>query len=211
VFPFRLEILLVHEMESEGTSATLLEKLQIEPIDAEAWQEFVARYRPRIYSYCLAYPLQPADAEDVTQTVLLKLVAKMRDFRYDPSQSFRAWLKTVTRNVLSDFLAERSHERGSGDSDVLRLLENLEGREGLVQQLEAELDQELLEEALRRVRNRAPVQQWEAFRLTALEAMSGPEAAAQLGMLVATVYTAKSKVQRLVRAELRRLEGGGGV
>src|SRR5262249_23500192 len=149
---------------------------------------------------------QPADAEDVTQTVLLRLVAKLRDFRYDPSQSFRAWLKAVTRHVLSDFLTERKRDQGSGDSGVLGLLENVEAREGLVPQLEAEYDGERLEEALRGVRPRVPPQQWDAFRLTALEGLSGAEAATQLGMLVATVYTAKSKVQKLVRAQLGRLE-----
>jgi RNA polymerase sigma-70 factor (ECF subfamily) len=57
------------------------------------------------------------------------------------------------------------------------------------------------------VHPRVPPQQWDAFRLTALEGMSGTAAAVQLGMLVATVYTAKSKVQKIVREEIRRLEG----
>lgn len=192
--------------EADVTSATLLGRLH-DPADAAAWQDFVRRYQPRIRAFCLAYPLQPADADDVTQAVLLKLVAKMRDFRYDPSQSFRAWLRTVTRNMLRDFLAEQRRERGSGDSAVMRLLGNVEAREGLAQQLEAEFDLELLEEALRRARPSVPPQQWEAFRLTALEGLSGAEAAKQLGMLVATVYTAKSKVQKQVREQIRRLAG----
>src|SRR5437588_4252925 len=95
---------------------------------------------------------------------LLKLVARMRDFRYDPAQSFRGWLKTVTRHILSDFLSERQRDQGSGDSEVLRLLANVEAREGVVRQLEAEFDQELLEEALRRVQQCVPSQRWEAFR-----------------------------------------------
>jgi RNA polymerase sigma-70 factor (ECF subfamily) len=198
------------ERQPDVTSPTLLGKLQNSSPDLAAWQEFVQRYRPRIYSYCLASSLQPADAEDVTQTVLLKLVVKMRTFHYDPSQSFRAWLKTVTRHALSDYVAERGRDHGSGDSEVLRLLANVEAREGLVRQLEAEYDQELLEEALRRVRPQVPAQQWAAFRLTALEGTSGAQAAAQLGMLVATVYTAKSKVQKLVREEIGRLEGQSG-
>jgi RNA polymerase sigma factor (sigma-70 family) len=200
----------MHGQEPEATSATLLGMLRCQPPDAGAWQEFVRRYRPRIYATCLAFPLQPADAEDVTQAVLLKLVVKLRAFRYDPSQSFRGWLKTVTRRVLLDFLAERGRDRGSGDSQVLRLLESVEARESLVRQLEAEYDQELFEEALRRVRPRLTPRKWDAFRLTALEGLSGADAGAQLGMLVATVYTAKSKVQRLLREEIRRLEDHAG-
>jgi RNA polymerase sigma-70 factor (ECF subfamily) len=141
--------------------------------------------------------------------VLLKLVTAMRKFQYDPAQRFRAWLKTVTHNALKDFLAER-RERGSADSAVVRLLDNVEAREGLARAVEAEFDRELLDEALRRTRAAAPPQQWEAFRLTALEGISGAEAGARLGMRVATVYTARSKVQKLVREELRRLEDQSG-
>jgi RNA polymerase sigma-70 factor (ECF subfamily) len=195
----------MHRSEPESTSTTLLGKLRNHPADAVAWQEFVRRYQPRIHSYCVACRLQPADADDVTQTVLLKLLTRMRQFRYDPAGSFRAWLRTVTLHALSDFLAER-REQGSGDSGILHLLQNIEAYEGLARQLEAEFDQELLEEALRRVRPRVPEQQWEAFRLTVLEGLCGADAAAQLGMLVATVYTAKGKVHKLVRDEIRRLE-----
>lgn len=193
--------------KGETTSVTLIGRLRDQPADGTAWQEFTERYRPRIYSHCLACGLQGADAEDVTQSVLLRLVAKMPEFSYDPTQSFRAWLRAVTRNILSDFLAERQRLQGSGDSAIVRVLDNLEAREGLARELEAEFDRELLDEALKRARPRVPDEQWEAFRLTALEGHSGAEAAAQLGMLVATVYTAKSKVQKLVREEIRRLEG----
>lgn len=191
----------------EDTSETLLRKLRSQPENPAAWQAFVRRYHPRIYDYCRSCNLQPADAEDVTQTVLLKLTVTMRTFHYDPTQSFRAWLKTVTRHVLCDYLEARRREQGSGDSDILRLLANVEAREGLVRQVEEEFDRELLDIALRRVRQRAPEQQWAAFRLTALEGMRGAEAAAQLGMPVARVYTAKSKVQKLVRQEIARLGG----
>ena len=193
--------------KGETTSVTLIGRLREEPADGTAWQEFTDRYRPRIYAHCLALGLQRADAEDVTQSVLLRLVAKMPEFHYDPTHSFRAWLRTVTRNILSDFVAERQRLQGSGDSAIVRLLDNLEAREGLARELEAEFDRELLDEALKRTRPRVPADQWEAFRLTALEGHSGAQAAAQLGMLVATVYTAKSKVQKLVREEIRRLEG----
>src|SRR5438874_13609095 len=100
----------------ETTSVTLLGKLQEQPANGTAWQEFTDRYRPRIYAHCLTFGLQRADADDVTQNVLLRLVAKLPEFHYDPSQSFRAWLRTVTRHILSDYLSERRRLQGSGDS-----------------------------------------------------------------------------------------------
>ena len=81
------------------TSPTLLGRLGRVPADHDAWAEFAGRYGRKIYGWCRRWQLQPADAEDVTQQVLLKLAQKMGAFRYDPAQSFRAWLKTVTHHA----------------------------------------------------------------------------------------------------------------
>ena len=188
-----------------STSPTLLGRLQRDAADQEAWRQFVRRYGPRIYHWCRRWELQEADAQDVTQNVLLKLVAKLRSFRYDPARSFRAWLKTVTHHALSDFLEERLKQ----GPRCLRSLDEAAARDSLVQCLEEEFDQELLEEAMARLRLRVAPHKWEAFRLTALDGLSGKEAAARLKMKVATVFTAKSKVQKLLHEEIQRLENPG--
>ena len=81
------------------TSASLLNRLRRDPNDQSAWNEFVNRYGPRIHAWCRHWNLQEADAQDVTQIVLLQLAAKMRTFVYDPSRSFRAWLKTQGNRI----------------------------------------------------------------------------------------------------------------
>jgi RNA polymerase sigma-70 factor (ECF subfamily) len=174
------------------------------PFDAAAWQQFLVRYEPIVRGFCLQWHLQPSDADDVTQNVLLRLVHKLREFRYDPARSFRAWLKTLTRHALSDWLAEQRRELAAEFG--LAALENEAAGIELANRLEAEFDRELLEEALRRVRVQVSAKQWDAFRLTALEGQTGATTAAQLGMQVASVFTAKSKVRALLRAELDRLE-----
>ena len=180
---------------SDTTCQSLLYRVRTVPTDEGAWQEFVQRYEPRIRSFCLTIPLQAADADDVAQTVLLKMVRRMRDFEYDPAGSFRAWLRTVTNNALADFLDER-RRRSDG---IVPLLEGVVAMESLAREVEEEFDRELLEAALADVRQRVPASQWEAFRMTSLDGLSGAEAAQRLGMPVATVYTAKSKVRKLVR------------
>ena len=57
--------------------------------------------------------LQPADAEDVTQDVLLRLSRALKMFTYDPSRTFRGWLRAVTLHALNDFAAERVVSRES--------------------------------------------------------------------------------------------------
>src|SRR4051812_10287377 len=116
-----------------GTRVSLLGRLRREPGYQEAWSDFVDQYGGRIFDWCQNWNMQEADAQDVTQNVLLKLAAKMRDFQYDPSRSFRAWLKTVTHHAFSDFQQARKRPGlGSGDSQVGRLLDNVTAREDLV-------------------------------------------------------------------------------
>jgi RNA polymerase sigma factor (sigma-70 family) len=195
------------DSSASRTSVSLLARIRRDPSDQAAWGEFVERYAPKIYRWCRQWKLQEADAEDVTQNVLGKLASRLRTFDYDPALSFRGWLKTVTHHALSDFLAERRRPGlGSGDSDMALLLESLEAREDLLTHLNEEFDREVLEEALARVQLKVPARRWEAFRLTALEGLSGTEAGARLEMNVTTVFTSKCKVQKLVQEEIKRLE-----
>ena len=191
----------------DATSLSLLLRLRHTPADQGAWREFVARYGRRIYLWCRQWDLQEADAEDVTQGVLLKLAEKMRAFEYDPSRSFRAWLKTVTRHAWLDSGATRKAAVAAGGSQALELLQAVEAREDLVERLGEEFDRELLDEAMARVRARVVPRTWEAFERTALKGESGAEAAQAVGMKVATVFVARSKVQKMIQEELRKLEG----
>jgi RNA polymerase sigma-70 factor (ECF subfamily) len=189
------------------TRTSLLLRLRQAPLDQEAWAEFVDRYGRQIHAWCGRWGLQEADAQDVTQTVLLRLASKLQTFSYDPTQRFRAWLKTLTHHAWSDFLAAQGPGvKGSGHSDFHLLLDNVQARDELTQRLQETFDQELLELATTRVRARVEERTWEAYRLTALEGLSGAEAAARLGMQVGTVYKAKSKVHAMLQETLRQMQ-----
>lgn len=184
---------------SDGTtSSSLLDRVRKVPADPAAWRQFVERYGGQIYGWCRNWNLQDADAQDVTQDVLLKLAAKMRTFQYDPARSFRGWLRTIAHHAWRDFV--------DGRRPVRKGLESVAARDDLVKQLEAELDRALMEEAMARVRLRVQPHTWEAFRLLAVEGLSGAEAAERLGMKVATVFVARSKVQKMIQEEVRKLD-----
>lgn len=198
----------MREISGSITHASLIGRLRACPHDAAAWVEFVSQYAPRIQEWCRRWGLQHADTQDVTQIVLLKLASKFRDFEYDPSRSFRAWLKTVTHHAWKDYLAHHGRPgRGSGDSEVLLLLDQVEAGVALIECLEEAFDQEILKEAMARVQLRVERRTWEAFRLLAFEDWSGADAARHLDMKVATVFVARSKVQRMLREEVARLGG----
>lgn len=191
------------------TSTSLLLRLQQSPSDQAAWVEFVERYGSRIEGWCCKWGLQEADAQDVAQTVLLKFLRAAQTFRYDPEQSFRAWLKTVAHHAWQDLVRSRKQvAAGHGTNFANDPLQLLEARDDLADSMEQAFEQELLDEALVRVRPRVQPHTWEAFRLTTYEGLSGPQAALQLDIPVTSVYKAKSNIQKLVNTEVRVLEEG---
>jgi RNA polymerase sigma-70 factor (ECF subfamily) len=191
---------------SERTSPTLLGRLRTSPADQEAWRAFVERYGPRIYAWCRRWNLPEQDAQDVTQNVLARLVEALRRFQYDSSRSFRGWLQTLTHHAWYDFVTARGRGGATGDTETLRYLETVEAREDLAAKLAEEFDQEVLEQAMKRVQAIVLPTHWDAFRLTALEGLSGAEAAERTGMQVATVYVIRGKVQKQIQEEVQALE-----
>ena len=196
------------EPDGSVTSPSLLGRLAREPSDQDAWREFVRRYGPRIHAWCRAWGVGGADAEDLTQVVLTRLTARMRHFAYDPSRSFRGWLRALTRNACCDALVASRRPDAGGGRGWDELERDAEAREDLVRRLEEEFDLELLDEAKARVRSRVAEHTWEAFRLTAVEGLPAPRVAGLLAMKVTAVYLAKSRVVALLRDEIRGLEGG---
>ncbi len=193
--------------DATRTSASLIERICQSPDEPTSWREFVDRYGPKIFRWCQHWNLQPADAEDITQTVLLKLARKMRTFGYDPQRSFRAWLKTVTHHAWRDLVdSRRPGQVGSGDTEIGKLLDDQQAPDSLNASLEEEHQRALLEEALARVQARVEPKTFAAFRLLALEQKSGSDVATELSMSVTAAFMARSRVQAMLRDEVERLE-----
>ena len=188
------------------TRATLLARLRHDPLNDGAWDEFVEHYGRHIYRWCRQWRLQDADAEDVTQEILLKLARKLREFTYNPESSFRGWLKTVAHHAWRDFVDGRNRARPAGDERIWELLQSVEARDDLIQKLEEAFDFELLEAAKVQVRLRVAPHTWEAFQLMAIDGLPVAEVAEKVQMQVAMVYVAKSKVKKMLQEEIQKLE-----
>ncbi len=81
------------------TRVSLLIRLRREPTDQRAWFEYAQQYGRPIGPWCRQWGLQPADAGDVSQEVLLELARRWRSFVYDPGRRFRGCLRTVAHNA----------------------------------------------------------------------------------------------------------------
>lgn len=194
---------------SDATSATLLGRLRHAPTDQAAWREFVDRYGVVVYRWCRHWGVQEADAEDITQAVMVDLGRQMRTFEYDRAGRFRAWLRTVARRAWCDFLAERQRKfPASGGTTVHEQLQAVGVEDDLLRRLDAECEREMLDATMARVQARVEARTFEAFRLMAIDGLSGAEAAARAGVSVASAFQARSRVQRLLQDEIAALNGG---
>jgi RNA polymerase sigma-70 factor (ECF subfamily) len=177
------------------TRASLLLRLR-DPRDGTAWGEFVRLYAPLVYGYLRKQGLQDADVADLCQQVLGAVSGAVGRLDYDPSRgAFRNWLFTVVRRKLADWrAAERHRVRGSGDAAVHEVLERVLAPPRLEADWEAEWRRQMFARACAEVRRDVTDSTWQAFWRTAVEGQPGKQVAADLGLSVAAVYHARSRI-----------------
>jgi len=195
------------QSDGPSTPVSLLGHIRRNPADPQNWRAIVDRYGPLIYDWARGHGLQDADAKDVTQDVLLRLVRRLPTFEYDTTRTFRGFLRAITRNAWIDFVEGcQGRERGSGDSDVLVYLHKEPTRDDLIRRLEEDADRELFEIACREAQLRVAPRTWEAFRLGVLEDLPAREVAERLGMKLATVYGAQRTVRDMLKELVQKID-----
>jgi len=186
------------------TRPSLLVRLR-DPRDRQAWDRFVELYAPVVFGYARKRGLQGADAADLTQIVLGQVVQQIGRFDYQPERgSFRGWLFTIVRRRLCDWRAQQNGpQRAAGVAQGL-----LEAQPAPAEEESAAWEREvrlnLLAWAGEQVRPSVQETTWQAFWQTAVEGKSGKETAAALGISVAAVYLAKSRVMARLRQEVQQ-------
>jgi RNA polymerase sigma-70 factor (ECF subfamily) len=172
--------------------------------DSGAWAELVRTHHRRVYGLCYRFTGNPADAEDLTQDVFLKVYSNLASFDMLRG-SLQVWITTMTRNLLVDNFRRTRNLRATGSlDDGWESSENLKPVDRLVSRgvspHESAAKKELakmVQEALARV----SVELREAVILRDLQDMDYKEIAQVLGIPEGTV---KSRISR-GRAELARL------
>ena len=83
------------------TRSSLLRRLK-NPHDHASWQEFYDTYWNFLCGIAIKCGMRPDEAEDVVQQTLIYASQHMKDFKYDPSRSFKAWLRTNLKWRIAD-------------------------------------------------------------------------------------------------------------
>jgi RNA polymerase sigma-70 factor (ECF subfamily) len=172
--------------------------------DSGAWAELVRTHHRRVYGLCYRFTGNPADAEDMTQDVFLKIYSNLD--RFDTGRgSLQVWITTMTRNLLVDNFRRTRNLRSTGSLDEgwesieeLKPIDRLTASGPSPHESAAQKElAKMVQDALARV----SVDLREAVILRDLQDMDYKEIAQILGIPEGTV---KSRISR-GRAELARL------
>jgi RNA polymerase sigma-70 factor (ECF subfamily) len=193
--------------QSPETRPSLLVRLK-DRADQEAWHEFTDIYQPVIYRLARRKGMQHADAEDLTQSVLMAVAKAVERWEHDPRRArFRTWLHRVAQNAIINALTRGTSDRGSGDTGLLALLNKQQGKEGPDSNLlRLEYRRETFRWAARQIRDEFQPATWDAFWLSAVEQRSVEEVARQLGKTPGSIYAARSRIIRRMKEKVAELD-----
>jgi RNA polymerase sigma-70 factor (ECF subfamily) len=172
----------------------------VAPLPEKLTPELVFReYAPRIYNIARRMLGNDADAEDVTQDVLLQVVRKLDTFRGD--SQLGTWLHRVTVNAALAHRAKRANRQQHESAELIDELPANHSTDGAMKRWNVPPDEpvlaaeqsELIEQAIHRLPN--PFR--DVYVLADVEGLPNDEIAGMLGLSVPAVKS------RLHRARLR--------
>ncbi len=176
---------------------------KVRGMDPVTWSRLVITYGPIVYRWCRRAGVREADAADVVQEVFATIARHIGDFqRQKETGSFRAWLATITRSRITDFLRRQSrHPNPVGGSAVLDQLNNV------ADPVESSVSLEHLESSVARrimsiLESEFEEVTWRAFLLTTIDGLAPTLVAERLQISLASVYQARTRVLRKLRQRL---------
>jgi RNA polymerase sigma-70 factor, ECF subfamily len=190
------------ERASTSTSRSLLARVSTN--DAAAWNRLITLYTPLVWHWCRKMDLPRQEMADVFQEVFQSVAAHIRDFHRDrPGDTFRGWLRTITRNKVHDHFRVHNREpQAAGGSEAKAWWSQLPES---ARSEALEVDERygyLFRQALELIRAEFQERTWRAFWRVVVEAQSPQVVAQELNMSPGAVRVAKSRVLHRLRLEL---------
>lgn len=195
--------------EGETTDLMLLERVG-DWADHASWLQLIGRYDPLIRGYCHAFRFDADASEELCQRIWIDLARRLRNYQYDPSHRFRAWLKRLCQSRAVDLWRQRQIDwkRSPGALEIASLAVSSEADadsepalDRFAMMLEAERVQAM-------VRRRVDERTWSIFWQIVIEGRSVREMAEETGLSYAAAFAAQKRVRRMLREEATRLAAG---
>jgi RNA polymerase sigma-70 factor (ECF subfamily) len=193
---------------STETSRGLIQRVQA--ADPVAWDRLVHLYGPLVLGWCRYFGLKDDDVADVFQEVFASVAANIGRFHKDrPGDTFRGWLRTITRNKVHDHFRRLGREPGGegGTEAQVRMSQvaasQVESQsESAPARAEQVAHSDLFQRGLEMIRGEFEERTWHAFWRTAVDGRAPKDVGAELSMSPGAVRVAKSRVLQRLRAEL---------
>lgn len=185
-------------MQGPETRASLIRELA-SPTAQTAWNRFVQLYRPIVYRVALARGLQHADAEDLSQEVMVTVGRRIESFDPEGGGSFRGWLLKITRDLVVNKLTRRPKDLGTGDSNIMQLIAEYPEAEKTDTLFRMEHWRIRLHEVAETIREEFSDSVWNSFWMTAVEQRPISEVARELNKSEGAVRVARCRVLARIR------------
>ncbi|MCY3010034.1 MAG: sigma-70 family RNA polymerase sigma factor [Planctomycetota bacterium] len=192
--------------EFPQTRSSLIAQVQ-SPEDREAWDQFVLIYRPVIYRMARRRGMQDADAQDLSQDVLIRISKSIKGWVPQEGVRFRHWLRKVASNAIVTAQTKSKPLGIVNGSAAEQILAEAPEASAVTSELQDECFREQYLCAAAIVRVDVSPATWAAFEQTVIQGQSCEEAAESLGKSLGTIYAARSRILKRLQIEVQRLEG----
>ena len=172
-----------------STHKTLLERIR--GGDDVSWQEFYERYSPAVLNICSNSGFSESEGLDILQNVMLKIFRHDLVMRFNAERArFRTYFNQIVLSCISDF--RKKKRQTDPEITGMEIPETPVSAE-LDVMIEEEWKNQMLKEALDRLRNQVKPETFLAFQLTAIQGKSTKDAAEFIQMDINMVYVARSR------------------
>ncbi|XZE53826.1 RNA polymerase sigma factor [Planctomycetaceae bacterium SH139] len=194
--------------DTSDTSISLIEQARCNA--ADAWQKMYEIYAPLVLSWARRGGLKEEDAADLVQSVFQLVSTNLPRFKKaTPSDSFRGWLWTITRNEVRGWYRKRARHHGiaSGGTDAqnqMLAVPDWALNEEAIEEIEPDpqTESQVIRSAADLIKQDFQGNTWTAFWRSAVEGHATEDIAADLNMKPGAIRQAKLRVLKRFREVL---------
>lgn len=188
------------------TSTTRSLLVGLKDHDAESWIRLVKLYTPLVCHWCQKHALKHDDIPDVVQEVFKSVAEHINRFRKESAKdTFRGWLRVITRNKAMDFHRRLGREiQGEGGTEAFNRLEAIPAPKTTENGEEDDNEEQsiLQLQALELIREEFREPTWKAFWQVVVDGRTPSDVADEMKMSPGAVRVAKCRVLQRLRLEL---------
>ena len=163
--------------------------------DVEAFDLIYEKYSGKLYSFGLKYLRSASEAEELVQSVFLKIWENHKHL--DKELSFKSYLFTIAYNDICKFFRKRNYIQKF-------ITETMHENPGTSSESQEGIDYKSVLNRVQQIVDKLPERQKEIFRKSRLEGRPSKEIAAELKLSPGTVDNYISEALKFIRGRLRK-------